>query len=79
MQLLTLTGVILLKTKMGECPPPPICGDYKPLFKDTRACGFEGLTWVDVKRIRRGVSCVLESVLRGAMSCCEFAHRRESR
>ena len=62
MQLLTLTGVILLKTKMGECPPPPICGDYKPLFKDTRACGFEGLTWVDVKRIRlwriaRGFMC----------------------
>ena len=65
MQLLTLTGVILLKTKMGECPSPPpypICGDCKLLFKDTRACGFEGLTWVDVKRIRlwrieRGFIC----------------------
>ena len=64
MQLLTLNGLIRLKTKMGAGPPPPppICGDCKLLFKDTRACGFEGLTWVDVKRIRlwrieRGFMC----------------------
>ena len=65
MQLLTLTGVILLKKKNGvplPPPPPAICGDCKLLFKDTRTCGFEGLTWVDVKRIRlwrieRGFIC----------------------
>ena len=65
MQLLTLTGVILLKKKNGGMPlppPPAICGDCKLLFKDTRTCGFEGLTWVDVKRIRlwrieRGFIC----------------------
>ena len=61
MQLLTLTGVILLKKKMGECGGGG-GGDCKLLFKDTRTCGFEGLTWVDVKRIRlwrieRGFIC----------------------